>query len=83
MPGVPTPSITVTDTNSAWQTINIFEVGVGAPNNTLIISNGAQVVNVGTFTELGGVVASTNDNVFVDGPGSVLVGWRTRRGRVT
>jgi T5SS/PEP-CTERM-associated repeat protein len=63
--------VTVIGTNSAWKSINVFEIGVSAPACSLIISNGGQVVNVGTLTLVGGNATSTGDTVFVDGAGSV------------
>ncbi len=50
---------------------------MAAPNNTLIISNTAQVIDAGTYTALGQNAASTNNAVIVDGAGTV---WSTATG---
>lgn len=69
--------VIVTDTNTTWNLIDVLEVGVAAPNNTLIISNAAQIVDAGTTTLLGQQAASTNNTVIVDGTGTV---WSTATG---
>ena len=69
--------LTVTGTNTTWNLANILEVGGNGANNTLIISNGAQVIDAGTFTGVGMQSTSTNNAVIVDGAGSV---WSTASG---
>ncbi len=58
--------LTVTGTNTTWNLANILEVGGNGANNTLIISNGAQVIDAGTFTGVGMQSTSTNNAVIVD-----------------
>ena len=68
-------TVIVTGTGSTWKTANFLSVGNGnnAGPSTLIISNGGQVVNSGTFTRLGNTSLSYNSLLFVDGPGSALI----------
>jgi T5SS/PEP-CTERM-associated repeat protein len=72
--------ITVTDPNTTWNLIGspLTVIGGGAPNNTMIISNGAQVTDTaGTETLVGSTAVCTNNQVFVDGAGTL---WQTAEG---
>jgi T5SS/PEP-CTERM-associated repeat protein len=71
--------ITVTDSNTTWNLTGspVVVIGGGAPNNSLIISNGAQVTDAGTETLVGSSAVCTNNQVFVDGAGTL---WQTAEG---
>jgi fibronectin-binding autotransporter adhesin len=68
-------TVIITGTGSTWKTANFLEVGASANAgpSTLIITNGGQMVNSGTFTRLGNSSLTFNSFVFVDGPGSALI----------
>ncbi len=66
--------VVVTGTNSLWKQSNFLSLGDQTNAfNTLIISNGAEVVNSGTFTRLGLFPLSIKNTLIVDGPGSALI----------
>ena len=65
----------VTGPGSLWKQSNFLALGNGNDaGNSLIISNGGEVVNAGTFTRLGTQsTTSFNDFLFVDGIGSQFI----------
>jgi fibronectin-binding autotransporter adhesin len=65
----------VTGPGSLWKQSNFLAIGNGNDAYcSLIVSNGGQVINAGTFTRLGTQLDfSYNDTLFVDGSGSQLI----------
>jgi T5SS/PEP-CTERM-associated repeat protein len=66
--------VMVTGTNSLWQTSGILGIGEQAnAGNSLIISNGGEVLNLGTITRMGLNTNGNNNSLIVDGAGSQMV----------
>jgi T5SS/PEP-CTERM-associated repeat protein len=66
--------VVVTGTNSLWQTSSILGIGEQAnAGNSLIISNGGEVLNLGTITRMGLNTNGNNNSLIVDGAGSQMV----------
>jgi len=66
--------VQVTGAGSLWYNATGLRVGNGSAAcfNTLSISNGGQVVNVGTITSLGGTVTANGNVIVIDGVNSSL-----------
>ena len=61
-----------TDTGSVWSNDNTFSIGSEGSGNSLIISNGGQMVNGNGYIGGGGLGSGgKNNSVLVTGPGSV------------
>ena len=64
-------TVLVTGTNSVWATDGDFNLGVNGPNNSLIITNGGQVLSGPGPTDIGYYVSSSNNQALVTGTGSL------------
>jgi T5SS/PEP-CTERM-associated repeat protein len=64
-------SIVVTDPGTVWTNSGNLFVGVHGAGNSLVISNGAQVVNLGDLVMGSNDPSSSNNTAVVTGPGSV------------
>ena len=61
----------ITDTGSLWRNSTRFDIGQnGSKDNTLVVSNGGQMV-IGGISYLGETVASTGNRVILTGAGSL------------
>ena len=74
-------TVVVTGPNSLWEMTNTSSfLQIGADNtagNSLIISNGGEVINMGTFTRMGLNASSGNNSLIVDGAGSQFIAGGT------
>jgi len=74
-------TVVVTGAGSLWEMTNTSSfLQIGADNtagNSLIISNGGEVINLGTFTRMGLNASSDNNSLIVDGAGSQFIAGGT------
>ena len=61
--------VLVTGTNSVWNCAYFLELGYAGPGNSLVISNGGQVLN--TYSELGNNVTGPGNSVLITGTNSI------------
>ena len=69
--------VMVTGTNSVWNSATWLELGYAGPGNSLVISNGGQVVNGNAY--VGESSTSSNNSALITGAGSV---WNSSTCRI-
>ena len=74
-------SVLVTGASTIWSNNGFVYVGYFGAGNSLVISNGAQVISSGILAgSVGQTQSSSNNSVVVTGPGSLWNNWGTFSG---